>query len=320
MAEEKGYWFSTENGTHIHAEEGESKEQAMGKKFKNFGAKKEDKKSSKREKAEKWAKEHGYTGLDDPEYERAYGEFEDEEEDDNPLKAESRSMINENQANDPRVLADKLDDKEEKINKYSRDRLPEKGEIVRINKEFGDNSRDLEVVDVKDEIKGITVRDAGRDGITYDVDVSQLEGYTNYLDENDLKRLDDLKQKYGKQDTTTDESMRNDYSTLTEEWRNYALDKKLDDANYYDVVSALSWLSFGDRAYGNDMAMASSKYFKDNLDKRLAKVDNPELVKKIKESTIYKTADEKLKDYKPMFSKDDTKEEHDAKRKTLIGY
>ena len=44
MAEEKGYWFSTENGTHIHAEEGESKEQAMGKKFKNFGAKKEGKK------------------------------------------------------------------------------------------------------------------------------------------------------------------------------------------------------------------------------------------------------------------------------------
>jgi len=34
--EEKGYWFSTENGTHIHAEEGESKEQAMGKRFKNF--------------------------------------------------------------------------------------------------------------------------------------------------------------------------------------------------------------------------------------------------------------------------------------------
>lgn len=28
MAKEKGYWFSTENGTHIHAEEGESKEQA----------------------------------------------------------------------------------------------------------------------------------------------------------------------------------------------------------------------------------------------------------------------------------------------------
>lgn len=109
MAEEKGYWFSTENGTHIHAEEGESKEQAMGKKFKNFGAKKEDKKSSKREKAEKWAKEHGYTGLDDPEYERAYGEFEDEEENDNPLKTESRSMVNEKQANDPRVLADKMD-------------------------------------------------------------------------------------------------------------------------------------------------------------------------------------------------------------------
>jgi len=109
MAEEKGYWFSTENGTHIHAEEGESKEQAMGKKFKNFGAKKEGKKSSKREEAEKWAKEHGYTGLDDPEYERAYGEFEDEEEDDNPLKTESRSMINEKQANDPNALADKMD-------------------------------------------------------------------------------------------------------------------------------------------------------------------------------------------------------------------
>lgn len=73
MAEEKGYWFSTENGTHIHAEEGESKEQAMGKKFKNFGAKKEGKKE-----------ESG-------------------------LKTESRSMINEKQANDPRDLADKMD-------------------------------------------------------------------------------------------------------------------------------------------------------------------------------------------------------------------
>lgn len=73
MAEEKGYWFSTENGTHIHAEEGESKEQAMGKKFKNFGAKKEGKKE-----------EPG-------------------------LKTESRSMINEKQANDPRDLADKMD-------------------------------------------------------------------------------------------------------------------------------------------------------------------------------------------------------------------
>lgn len=73
MAEEKGYWFSTENGTHIQAEEGESKEQAMGKKFKNFGAKKEGKKE-----------EPG-------------------------LKAESRSMINEKQANDPDTLADKMD-------------------------------------------------------------------------------------------------------------------------------------------------------------------------------------------------------------------
>jgi len=37
--EEKGYWFSTENGTHIHAEEGESKKEAMQKKFTNFGKK-----------------------------------------------------------------------------------------------------------------------------------------------------------------------------------------------------------------------------------------------------------------------------------------
>lgn len=35
----KGYWFSTENGTHVHAEEGESKVEAMGKKFSNFGKK-----------------------------------------------------------------------------------------------------------------------------------------------------------------------------------------------------------------------------------------------------------------------------------------
>lgn len=72
MAEEKGYWFSTENGTHIHAEEGESKEAAMSKKFKGFG-------KNKGQKEEKG------------------------------LKVESRSMINENQANDPRDLADKMD-------------------------------------------------------------------------------------------------------------------------------------------------------------------------------------------------------------------
>ena len=40
--EEKGYWFSTENGTHIHAEEGESKESAMKKKFTKFGKKEDD--------------------------------------------------------------------------------------------------------------------------------------------------------------------------------------------------------------------------------------------------------------------------------------
>lgn len=43
--EEKGYWFSTENGTHIHADEGESKESAMKKKFSNFGKEKEYKES-----------------------------------------------------------------------------------------------------------------------------------------------------------------------------------------------------------------------------------------------------------------------------------
>ena len=43
--EEKGYWFSTEKGTHIHAEEGESKESAMKKRFSNFGKEKEYKES-----------------------------------------------------------------------------------------------------------------------------------------------------------------------------------------------------------------------------------------------------------------------------------
>ena len=60
----------------------------------------------------------------------------------------------------------------------------EKGATVRIAKEFGDNSREFEVVDVKDGLKGITIKEKGRDGITYQVDKSQLEGYEpeNYKD------------------------------------------------------------------------------------------------------------------------------------------
>lgn len=74
------------NGTHIHAEEGESKEQAMGKKFKGFG-------KNKGQKEEKG------------------------------LKVESRSMVNEKQANDPRILADKLDkeDSKDKVDSLYKD-------------------------------------------------------------------------------------------------------------------------------------------------------------------------------------------------------
>ena len=136
MAEEKGYWFSTENGTHIHAEEGESKEQAMGKKFKNFKKEKSSlnfPKPTKEEHQETLDKEikdsfknreEGLKYLEsqtndwsDEEKEslkkridRVYPEDKKEEP---GLKVESRSIINEKQANDPRVLADKLDDKEE---------------------------------------------------------------------------------------------------------------------------------------------------------------------------------------------------------------
>lgn len=135
MAEEKGYWFSTENGTHIHAEEGESKEQAMGKKFKSFKKEKSSlnfPKPTKEEHQETLDKEIKDSFKNREEglryLESQTNDWSDEEKEslkkridrvypenknDNPLKAESRSMINDKQANDPRVLADKLDDKEE---------------------------------------------------------------------------------------------------------------------------------------------------------------------------------------------------------------
>jgi len=62
---------------------------------------------------------------------------------------------------------------------FSPNNLPKKNQTVRIAKEFGDNTREFEVVDVKDGIKGITIKEKGRDGLTYNVDVSQLEGYSN---------------------------------------------------------------------------------------------------------------------------------------------
>lgn len=51
------------------------------------------------------------------------------------------------------------------------------GQTVKIAKEFGDNTREFEVVKVEDKLKGITIKEKGRDGITYNVDKSQLEGY-----------------------------------------------------------------------------------------------------------------------------------------------
>lgn len=141
MAEEKGYWFSTENGTHIHAEEGESKEQAMGKKFKSFKkgqsslnfpkpTKEEHQETLDKEIKDSFKnREEGLKYLESQTNDWSDEEKESlkkridrvypENKNDNPLKAESRSMINEKQANDPRVLADKLDDKEaEKTLKY----------------------------------------------------------------------------------------------------------------------------------------------------------------------------------------------------------
>lgn len=146
--EEKGYWFSTENGTHIHAEEGESKEQAMGKKFGNFKKGGETKKMSKREEAEKWAKEQGYSGLDDPDFERAWGPYEEDEDDDLPMKVESRSTINEKQSNDPSKLADKIGNEENSMDKYKNMSLKEKWDAW---KKF-ENSGDEESIDEMNEL------------------------------------------------------------------------------------------------------------------------------------------------------------------------
>lgn len=52
-----------------------------------------------------------------------------------------------------------------------------KGDTVRVAKEFGDNTRDFEITDVKDQLKGIEIKEKGRDGLRYNVDKSQLEGY-----------------------------------------------------------------------------------------------------------------------------------------------
>lgn len=82
--EEKGYWFSTENGTHIHAEEGENKEQAMSKKFKSFGKGKAKKDTTFEEINEKRingkSKKHDYSEIFDEDYQRSWGvpDFKDE--------------------------------------------------------------------------------------------------------------------------------------------------------------------------------------------------------------------------------------------------
>lgn len=82
--EEKGYWFSTENGTHIHAEEGESKESAMKKKFSKFGKTESKKDSTFEEINEKRmsgkAKKHDYSEIFDEDYQRSWGipDFKDE--------------------------------------------------------------------------------------------------------------------------------------------------------------------------------------------------------------------------------------------------
>lgn len=82
--EEKGYWFSTENGTHIHAEEGESKESAMKKKFSKFGKTESKKDSTFEEINEKRmsgkTKKQDYSKIFDEDYQRSWGipDFKDE--------------------------------------------------------------------------------------------------------------------------------------------------------------------------------------------------------------------------------------------------
>lgn len=83
--EEKGYWFSTENGTHIHAEEGESKESAMKKRFSNFNKKGEAKENSTFEEINEKrmsgkTKKHDYSEIFDEDYQRSWGvpDFKDE--------------------------------------------------------------------------------------------------------------------------------------------------------------------------------------------------------------------------------------------------
>ena len=83
--EEKGYWFSTEKGTHIHAEEGESKESAMKKRFSNFNKKEETKENSTFEEINEKrmsgkTKKHDYSEIFDEDYQRSWGvpDFKDE--------------------------------------------------------------------------------------------------------------------------------------------------------------------------------------------------------------------------------------------------
>ena len=48
MAEDKGYWFTTETGVHIHVEPGETKEQALHRKFGSKGTSKAPKSTTSR--------------------------------------------------------------------------------------------------------------------------------------------------------------------------------------------------------------------------------------------------------------------------------
>jgi len=84
---EKGYWFSLENGTHIHAEEGESPKEATQKKLKSF-------KNPKEIKAEQTSLKEGIDNL--------VNESKEEAKKDNPLMQDNKyqsttDIINEKQ-------------------------------------------------------------------------------------------------------------------------------------------------------------------------------------------------------------------------------
>lgn len=237
--EEKGYWFSTENGTHIHAEEGESKEQAMSKKFSNFG------KGKKEEKG---------------------------------LKTESRTTQNEMQSNDPDKLADKLDEKQNRLSKYNDEQIKK----AYINYAMPDEELDFDeegnIIDLNYDNSIITPED-----MRYTIE--------NWLDEG-VSEEDIFGDDYRKTDKL--EEQPKEYRPIT----NFDFDKWQEE-NDNEKANNLGWDGFVtapivnalEKNYGRTL---ENKELKEIIEKKLA--ENPNATTKEFENILMSAKPEETKE------------------------